>query len=287
MNLIDIKSKLSSFEYHSDHNIFYLFIQKIYNMIILPIYVYLYNFKYRKDLKSIKKLKNTKMGPALVMANGPRLKSAIENFKINSPEICDITSKFAINFYALGQELIQIEPNYYVLTDPTEFHNPINSTHKNNLNKLFTKLNERKITCFYPVNFNIKNLQIKYKNIQFIGFVNIYSPSSKNFSNATKIHGMPTLSAYYSIMLALHLGYSPIYIAGFDNDSFKTIRRVHNDFNLELNYIHFFGPSTNYLKLKDSLEHTLKQLSEIFRIHRSLIKRHNIIDLDNNSINPR
>ena len=287
MNLIGIKRKLVSFEFHSDYSLFYFIIQKIYNVVLLPIYLCHYNFKYKKGLKSIKRLKNTKTGPALVMANGPRLKSTIENFKINSPEIYNVVSRFAINYYALGQDQIQIEPNYYVLTDPVDFRDPINSAHEKKLNARFTKLNESGIVCFYPVHYNIRDLQIKYRNIQFTGFVNIYSPSSKNFSNATKIHGMPTLTGYYSIMLALHLGYSPIYIAGFDNDSFKTIRRMCNAFELEHNYTHFYSQSNIYSKLENSIEYTLKQVAEIFRIHRLLVKRHNVTDLDNESINPQ
>jgi hypothetical protein len=90
--------------------------------------------------------------------------------------------------------------------------------------------------------------------------------------------GWQTMTAYVSISIASYLGYDEIYIAGFDNDSFKTVQRVGE--HIEYYFSHFYDASPVRIKTKESITELIDLTSQILRLH----ERANVINLDKDNL---
>jgi len=179
-------------------------------------------FLISKHFHDTKKLKNSfKNKSAFVLANGPSLKK-INLAAIKKRQEDHGDKVICINSFInkLSSKLI---PDFYVVTDPVYFgldqdnHNEITLKEVQNDLKLIEKY---KIPTFIPVKFK-DNINIKTK---FYYFNDVEQRRfNSNVIDITKPRSYLSMTAYKSLSIACYLGFKEIYIAGFDNDYFKTI----------------------------------------------------------------
>jgi hypothetical protein len=128
---------------------------------------------------------------------------------------------FGINSY-IGSPFGEIaKPTMYVLSDPGHFGcsgmEAVN-TQGGEVVKLLQKRCS-KITLFVP--YHLRSLLNKvFDVIPFCDRETAFSPNCTDIRWPRNFHPM---TAYKALQIACYLGYEKIYIAGFDNDYFKTV----------------------------------------------------------------
>jgi hypothetical protein len=247
----------------------------------------------------IRNLKKKYSGPILCIANGPSLSSSLERaskeLDLNFSQI----PVFACNEYWVHQNLIGLRPQFYTLFDPDYF--PTSTVNleniKNNsgydeqtnveeLLKSWTNTSNEVLDSGITVFINISHT----KNIQNNTGDNIYpilgltSPIVNNVRDITRTLKIPSLTVYMNICIAAYMGFSPIYIAGYDNSSTLTLRRLENG-DLAYRFEHFY-PETKNETIRISKMEThefFSSASQIHRLHLNL-KDLNVINLDRTGI---
>jgi hypothetical protein len=197
-------------------------------------------FKFYNFIRKTKKLKNTrKSKKAFVFANGPSLRK-IDFNKINKLGFdVFVTNKFNDN----NNDKLRL--NFYVLSDPRYF----DPSHKwfrikENIKKKIYK--NKYLTLFVPFEFITHDLLAD----NVYGFCDYQNESSNNVSNIILPRGFISLTGYKALSIALYLGYSEIYICGFDNSYFSNIFSDKNN-NLKNKIEHFY-------KKKDKEDENIK-----------------------------
>jgi hypothetical protein len=90
-----------------------------------------------------------------------------------------------------------------------------------------------------------------------------------------------------AIAIANYIGFESIYIAGFDNNTWKTLSRNPTSRRLEYTYSHFFSEPTS-LTQRELESYTTSELlgsaASIHRIHEAMKEEIQFINLDNSSL---
>ena len=181
-------------------------------------------FLYSASLNDLKKLKNSKKGKsAFVFANGPSL-NRLSKKKIKE---CNFDI-FAMNKYINSNFP---KPNFYVISDIGYFV-------KNNIEpenaSIYKKILKKNIKLFVPA--TLKN---KINIEQAISFCDVEDVCSNRKPDPTNSRNYFNLTALKTLSIATYLGYSKIYICGFDNTHvFKTYSDINNNLFYKLN--HFY-----------------------------------------------
>ena len=256
------------------------------------------NFYYKKFFKLTRNLRNSKSGSALIMGNGPRLKDCIEYAKVHDKDALS-AEKFCFNDYILHTDILNIIPDYYFMLDCIFFEDDTideknifknmkrANTSKKDLINAFKKskdikekvLNTKNIKVFIPVNYYSKYIN----NDNFYPISGKFSSAVTNYKNITKTLSWPSMTALCAISTAIYLGFTKIYIAGFDWDNFKTVRYDRKSKSIKYNYGYFYQDETSnmeYIKEENSPASMLSLTSCIFR-HANKVE---FINLDQNSV---
>tara|TARA_B110000259_G_scaffold79434_1_gene93036 strand:+ start:6242 stop:7159 length:918 start_codon:yes stop_codon:yes gene_type:complete len=174
------------------------------------------HFKDTKALKDSFKNKN-----AFVLANGPSLKKIdLEKIKQRQKEFK--SKVICVNSF-IGKLNSKLIPDFYVLSDPVYFGLDQELHTEETLKEIKIDLElieKNNITLFIPLKFknklNIKTNVYYFNDIELRRF-------NKNIIDITRPRGYLSMTAYKALSVACYLGFKKIYIAGFDNDYFKTI----------------------------------------------------------------
>ena len=178
-------------------------------------------FRNYRNFRDTKSLKNTfKDQDSFVLANGPSLK------KIDLKEIKKRQRKFANKVICVNSFISKYHskliPDFYIISDPAyfgfdeEFHDQ--DTLKD-VKRDLQLIEKHNVTIFVPLRFK-NNINIKTKIFYFNDME--LRRFNKNLTDITLPRSYKSLTAYKALSLACYLGFKNIYIAGIDNDYFKT-----------------------------------------------------------------
>jgi hypothetical protein len=219
------------------NNLFYYPTASIISVIIYKLTLFLKTifrityqyFKFHSFILKTKKIKNTKKNKkAFVFANGPSLR------KVNFSKVNKLGfDVFVVNKFDDNNN-DKLRFNFYVLSDPRYF----DPSHKwfRIKEKIKKKIHKNKyLNLFVPFEFMTHDLIAD----NVYGFCDYQNESSNNVSNIIYPRGFVSLTSYKALSIALHLGYSKIYICGFDNSYFSNIISDKNN-NLYNKIEHFY-----------------------------------------------
>lgn len=175
----------------------------------LPLYMHVTKYKGCK--------KNKK---AFVFANGPSL-AKLDPHKIAKLSESGEFDVIGINSYISSPFGTIAKPTLYVLSDPGHFGCSGLETANKQGGEDFSLLQERcpGITLFIPHQFR-SVLGTVFNVIPFCDRETAFSPNCTDIRWPRNFFPM---TAYKALQIACYLGYKKIYIAGFDNDYFKTV----------------------------------------------------------------
>ena len=286
-------------KYNFDVVSFRFLLLYIKEVILVKKYEIYLKIRYYKLYSKIRNIKQKYSGPILCIANGPSLSSSIDRASKELNLDFSQIPVFACNEYWMHQNLIGLKPQFYTLYDPDYFHtstvdfeNIKNNSHydeqKNvgELLKSWANTSNEVLESDMTVFINISHT----KNIQNTTGDNIYpilgltSPIVNNISDITRTLKIPSLTVYMNICIAAYMGFSPIYLAGYDNSSTLTLSRLENG-NLTYRFEHFY-PETKNETIRISKMEThefFSSASQIHRLHMNL-KNINVINLDRTGI---
>ena len=214
-------------------------------------------------LRRTRRLKGSKTGKnAIVLANGPSV-AQLDPDKISRLQQEGDFDVFAVNSYISSPLADVIVPDYYLLSDPAYFH-PEKYPHlTERLQRDNALLVQKNITCFVPLeHYNMAPFGRKYgyydRGNVFLDKITITGPRS-----------YISMTAYKALAAACYMGYSQIYICGFDNDYFLNLIV---DENNDTYYIdrHFYDKSGDApAKTRDI---HAKSVGELLYFHHYLFK---------------
>jgi hypothetical protein len=235
-----------------------------------------YNSLY-KETKKLRKSKTTKK--LFLFGNGNSIK-LIDPYKILQLQKkgFEVMTTNSFLYSKIGKI---IRPDYYVLSD----HRLINPSQKffdKTINKQITFSNSilKKLNTiiFLPSDF-----YGKHSFLNKIYYFNNLEINNKNFDNITIPRCYHSMTGLKAMSIACYLGYKEIYLCGFDNDQWTTIKvdQYNNIFNQRS---HFYG-NQKYYKFDHKIQigSFLKKFAEIFENY-ELFKSYKIVNLDKNSL---
>ena len=179
----------------------------------------------------------------IILGNGPSLRSTIDK-EIGWLESHDL---MAVNFAALSPEFIRLRPKYYVLADGIFFNSYSSNSNVRNLWETLSHVSwpmtllipSKYKHLAHPFLMEARNLKVRYFNLTPIEGFRWLSHSL--FSLGL---GMPRPRNVMipSIMEAIRLGYSKIYLCGADHNWTKTLDVDNENFVVSIQP-HFYEDS--------------------------------------------
>lgn len=293
------KKNNSFFEYNLDIASSKFFLYYLSKILCVKIYEINLKIRYYKSYSKIRNLKQKYSGPILCIANGPSLSSSIDRASKELNLDFSQIPVFACNEYWMHQNLIGLKPQFYTLFDPDYFHtstvnlenikNNSDYDERKNVGELLkswantsNEVLESDMTVFINIS-HTKNIQNKTGD-NIYPILGLTSPIVNNISDITRTLKIPSLTVYMNICIAAYMGFSPIYLAGYDNSSTLTLSRLENG-NLTYRFEHFY-PETKNETIRISKMEThefFSSASQIHRLHMNL-KNLNVINLDRTGI---
>jgi len=260
------------------------FIYYAYTKVRASVEFIVYTLPNMKKLLATKKLKDTKRGKsAFVFANGPSL-------KIIDPEKINRYQKEGYDVFA-GNSFINtyfgkiVDPNFYIFSDPAHFgifDNQISENRKKECINDFKNIVSSGITLFVPHRYCRR---VFYKNSYV--FNDTFDVFSSNVKNVLKRRPYVSMTLFKALSIACYMGYEDIYICGFDNDYFKSIR-VDEDNNVMYEENHFYDDArSENIKIQSPLYSTIAETLLSFHtlfLGLEMFKKENIINLDPNGL---
>ena len=227
----------------------------------------------RTEFNKTKSMEGTKKGQScFVFANGPSMNlldtEKVLQYQKNGMDV------FCVNSYIISDIADTVVPDYYVLSDERFFTNTETIIPAN---QIIHKLYHADIPVFVPATF-LKSIHLTNKYI----FNDFGEYPSYNI-NPLKPRGYVSMTAYKALAIACFMGYSPIYICGFDNDQFKSISvDEHNEMWFE--YAHYYDKIPMKQKASQffthgSLANYLLDCSRLFK-SLELFKNYYIVNLN-------
>ena len=216
-----------------------------------------------------------------MFASGPSLN------KLNAEKVKEYLLQgfdlLAINSYVLSEFAKIAPPTLYLLSDPVHFGKLLHMVipeKREEVSRVFDLVSSLNIPLFCPIEF----YKLSYDKVYYYNTYSDYF--SNNVSDLTKPHGFLGMTAYRALSAAVYMGYDVIYICGYDNDWFKSIKI---DDNNEIFYTnkHYYNITGHNLKVKgtdsNSLGELLYQYHFLFK-HLEKFKNYNIYNLDKDSL---
>jgi hypothetical protein len=250
----------------------------------------LLSIRYKNEFKKTKKLRDSQHGPALVMANGRRLKDGLEAGFERYPDLVN-AKVMSINHFILHKNIVEVNPDYYLLLDPLYFNEDFSED--------FIAKSAREGDCSFEdaqkdifLSKKIKDLVVsdlsmklfvpvgqhkKFDRDEVFPILGHTSTASKNYIDITLTLGWRTLSAYVALSIAKYLGHNPIYTAGFDNDSWRSITFDRGTNKTKYEFRHFYPEGSLSSRYTDTKPHELlASAASIHRLHEHI----KVINLD-------
>lgn len=170
----------------------------------------------KKHLSEMKSLKNSRSGRrVLVLGNGPSIQ------KLNSGALKDCIDEIIVvnDFYKMDLAN-QIRPSFYVLSDPDSF----DSLHPKYANVAQDLRNYIQQNDSYVVAPHTKSQSKFLLSIDKVIYFDDRELRPQRKISPLKPRGYCSVTLYKALSLAIHLGYSEIYILGLDNTEFINYR---------------------------------------------------------------
>lgn len=204
----------------------------VYRTVVAVIELF-YAIKYRRTLRRTRKFLRDKKAEvkregrsAFVFANGPSL----GDIDLNKVEVlCKEKGHdlICINSY-LSKSSDMLKPTFAVFAD---------NVHFNGGGTQYTKDVE---TCeAFGIPYFAPAKYVDDSNPLMFGYCGICNIDARNTSDITKAAGYYGVTAFFAISLAKMLGYSNIYICGFDNSYFKDFK-VTSEGKMVINHKHYY-----------------------------------------------
>ena len=165
----------------------------------------------RSTLSRTRSLKGKYSGPAFIGATGPSLNEVpafvFEYFSSKA-------AIFGVNHYVLTSQGQKYPPTFQIIIDQAHF----NQTAKYPIESKF-----QDILKSHPPKFliQIAGSQDFLEGTPRIDILGHVLPSFVSTIDPTQVCGFVPNSTLFAISTALHLGFSPIYVGGFDYDQFR------------------------------------------------------------------
>lgn len=257
--------------------------------------------KIRNSNGRIRRYKKSSSGQILVLASGPSLSDSIK--KWNKIEKTRESYVMGINNQILYEEELGIRFTHYVLADPFYFQDFDYPSAQQQASyserytqedyekeraecfKVLSMLSSRKIECYVPYWAEKFCSQMKLNDFRI--FCDRARASSNNLTDPSRTLGIRPLTGYMGIAIAHYIGFESIYIAGFDNNTWKTLSRNPTSRRLEYTYSHFFSEPTSLTKRELEYYTTSELLgsaASIHRIHEAMKEEIQFVNLDDSSL---
>jgi len=156
-------------------------------------------------------LKGKYSGPAFIGATGPSLNEVpefvLEYFSTKN-------AIFGVNHYVLTSKGQKYPPTFQIIIDQAHF----NQTAKYPIESKFQDILKSNSPKFI---IQIAGSQDFLDNIPRIDILGHVLPSFIRTIDPTKVCGFVPNSTLFAISTALYLGFSPVYVGGFDYDQFR------------------------------------------------------------------
>jgi hypothetical protein len=168
-----------------------------------------------RRIQKIKQLKNIKFGKsAFVFAGGSSIS------KLDAEKILEYKSNgydvFAGNSFIASELGKKVTPDFYFLSDDKFFKHKDGEKY-NYFSGVLDSIKKLSIPIFIPHRY----ANLIEKNSNFFVFNDTIDLFSNNITDLTKPRPYVSMTLYKALSLACFMGYSKIYICGFDNDYFK------------------------------------------------------------------
>ena len=203
----------------------YRFLRNTISFVAFLVYMLIYE-DFKNYIKKAGRNSRKQTNSLAVLGNGPSLAKVLETWEQNE----DITASdvAVVNFFCNDARFTQIQPEYYVLSDPM-FYDPLCPLWEKG-SKVFDALNE-KVSWKMILYVQYKSLQlldyrkvVKNPNITVVPFhTRLYSGYEKlrfpfyKRGLGSGNHGTVVLNAEF---IGLNLGYKKIYMYGIDHTFF-------------------------------------------------------------------
>lgn len=284
---IETDTELNPFRKKNNSFFEFLRVNFYYICVSLPKYL-IYLFKFREDLKRLYKLKNNCKGKKVILLGGGESLDELTQDKVK--RLVNLGYEFiTLNNYSKYVDLT-ITSNHIVLSDPGAVQRVI----KDSLDYISLDTN-----IYFPCSSNLNKFLLKNKDL-----LSRFNKKNIHFfiDNEIKGFGLPispllprnysSMTAYKALSLAMHLGYSKIYLLGLDN---TYIRNTYvNNKNEIMAYVTrsktFSGVEYNYKAIKPFFNSISEWILDIYRLFEDLNlfydKKHpkRIINLDEYSL---
>lgn len=240
---------------HESSSAFFLLFQKI----TLGLGGVIYTLYFRRNLIKTRRLLaekriENKGKKVFVFANGPSL-GAIDLEKIKRLQTQG-HSLIAINSFVSKSASI-IRPDYVVFAD--KLHFGLKASESTQYAEDVSWCIQNGVKIFLPAHY--AHLLRGGDSYSFNGFVNIFSG---NVTDISKPLGYYPLTGLYALSLAVNLGFSEIYMAGFDNSYFKEFE-VTDGSALLLKHTHYYDEKGGDTVVKKEWMPTSKLFFDFYR----------------------
>jgi hypothetical protein len=178
----------------------------------------------RRNLSNTRKQRGSKSGPALIVATGPSLSKVNESTLMH---FRNLGSLFGINQYANSSKGAMVPPNYLVLNDEP-FWNATSAKIISAVNNLEALVQSK------SVNFVIQpaHREILFKEASTIFYHGIPLTGFNLGKRIDKLNSLPNITIFHALATAEFLGYSPIYLVGYDLSFIKYLSSDINGYTL-------------------------------------------------------
>ena len=168
----------------------------------------------RPALQKLRSLKGSALGRRAVIAANGHSSSTLDSKKL-AHEIRNGLDFFAMNSFFDSKLASEITPTHFVLSDGA--HHPNFGSHLGS--RVWKKLEDSPGVQVIVPHHWYPSLRDKWPDVTFFNDLGLEG-WTRNIS-PTRPRGYVSLTAYKALAVALHLGYSEIFIIGFDNTGFR------------------------------------------------------------------
>ncbi|MGJ8672991.1 6-hydroxymethylpterin diphosphokinase MptE-like protein [Rubritalea sp.] len=189
--------------------------------LITAVRCFLYTLKYRGlrrlGRERISEFRKTRARKVFVFANGPsladldfrKIKCLVESGEYDLITVNSFASKVMFDH--------DLKPSFGVFVDPSHYREKDDPKYSKQSELDIQAMNDKSVDVLVPYQY--------YHRTKFLNSIpccmcsNVYS---SNVSDVNKPIGFYDRTAFYSISLAMDIGYDEIYLCGYDNSYFKT-----------------------------------------------------------------
>lgn len=211
-----------------------------------------------------------------ILANGPSLKSSLEN----NFTFIENKEKLVVNFFGQSEYFALLKPKHYCFLDAEFFYNK-NTEHTEKLNVLFDSIQQKvnwEITIYVP-NIYKKSAVIallttnKHVKIEYFNYIVINTFEKFKFYLFSKNIGMPQCENVLglALFLGINKGFKNIYLFGTDHSWHESLQLKANNTVL-LNDQHFYNLNKNEVVIQATVSSFFLSLHKAFKGYEILKK---------------